>query len=135
MKVLIWFRNDLRLHDHVPLHKALKGGAEVIPVYCFDPRQFGQTAFGFPKTGSFRAQFLIESVADLRRSLQQRGSNLIIRTGLPEAVLPALAAEVQADAIAWHAEVTTEETAVEAAIATQIKATGQIGRASCRERV
>ena len=125
MKVLIWFRNDLRLHDHVPLHQALQAGAEIIPVYCFDPRQFGQTAFGFPKTGSFRAQFLIESVADLQRSLRQRGSNLMIRTGLPEAVLPALAAEVQADAIAWHAEVTAEEIAVEAAIATQIKAAGQ----------
>ncbi|MGD1939713.1 MAG: DASH family cryptochrome [Leptolyngbyaceae cyanobacterium] len=125
MKVLVWFRNDLRLHDHFPLHKALKAGAEVIPVYCFDPRQFGQTAFGFPKTGKFRAQFLIASVADLRRSLQQRGSNLIIRTGLPEDVLPALANEVQADAIYWHEEVTAEELVVERAIATRIKAAGR----------
>ncbi|MEM1308819.1 MAG: DASH family cryptochrome [Cyanobacteria bacterium P01_H01_bin.153] len=125
MKVLIWFRNDLRLHDHEPLQDALNAGAEVIPVYCFDPRQFGETPFGFPKTGSFRAQFLLESVADLRRSLQQRGSDLVIRWGEPETVLPALANEVQADAVYWHEEATAEELAVENALGDTLEATGK----------
>jgi deoxyribodipyrimidine photo-lyase len=57
-RILIWYRNDLRLHDHEPLTYALKQDAIVIPLYCFDDRQFGQTSFGFPKTGAFRSQFL-----------------------------------------------------------------------------
>lgn len=125
MNILVWFRNDLRLHDHEPLQAALKAGATVIPVYCFDPRQFGETAFGFPKTGQFRAQFLLESVADLRRSLQQRGSNLVIRWGEPETVLPSLAETVNAQAVYWHEEATAEELTVEKALANHLEASGK----------
>jgi deoxyribodipyrimidine photo-lyase len=113
MGILIWFRNDLRLHDHEPLHRAMQAGAAIIPVYCFDPRQFDQTAFGFPKTGACRAQFLIESVAALRQSLRQLGSDLIVRQGQPEAILPGLAQEFGCDRVYWHTEVTAEETQVE----------------------
>ena len=41
--VLIWFRNDLRLHDHEPLTQAIKSGQAIAAVYCYDPRQFAQT--------------------------------------------------------------------------------------------
>jgi deoxyribodipyrimidine photo-lyase len=122
MNALIWFRNDLRLHDHEPLQAALKAGYDLVPVYCFDPRQFGQTAFGFPKTGKFRAKFLLESVVDLRRSLQQRGSDLVIRIGQPETVLPTLAKTVQAAAVYWHREVTSEEIRVETALNNTLEA-------------
>jgi deoxyribodipyrimidine photo-lyase len=124
MKVLIWFRNDLRLHDHAPLANALQAGADILPVYCFDPRHFGTTAFGFPKTGAFRAQFLRESVQDLRTAFQQRGSQLIVRWDQPETLIPELAQIWQADAVYWHEEVTSEETAVETEIATKLKAAG-----------
>ena len=64
---IIWFcRNDLRLHDNPCLSRALshKGDKEVLPVFLFDPRQFGTTRRGSPKTGAYRAKFLAESVAD-----------------------------------------------------------------------
>ncbi|MEM9213856.1 MAG: DASH family cryptochrome [Cyanobacteria bacterium P01_F01_bin.150] len=112
-RILIWYRNDLRLHDHEPLVYALKQRAEIIPVYCFDPRQFDNTSFGFPKTGAFRGQFLLESVADLRRSLQFLGSDLIIRQGKPEIVLPGLAKKLDIFAVLFHGEVTSEEVTVE----------------------
>lgn len=124
MRVIVWFRNDLRLHDHEPLQEALRSGHDVIPVYCFDPRQFGQTSFGFPKTGKYRAKFLLESVADLRRSLQQRGSDLVIRRGQPEQILPTLASELQVQKVYWHEEATTEETAIETALTDQLEAAG-----------
>ena len=120
MRILLWFRNDLRLHDHEPLHRALEQTADIIPVYCFDPRQFGQTSFGFPKTGSYRAQFLLESVADLRASLQAKGSDLLIRHGKPEDVIPTLAKSLQVDAVYWHEEVTSEELAVDTALEQQL---------------
>jgi deoxyribodipyrimidine photo-lyase len=112
-KILIWYRNDLRLHDHEPMYTALEEKARVIPFYCFDDRQFATTSFGFPKTGSFRTQFLLESLADLRSSLQKLGSNLIISRGLPEKVIPDLAQELNVDAVYFQKEVTSEEKTVE----------------------
>lgn len=120
MRILLWFRNDLRLHDHEPLHRALEQTAEIIPVYCFDPRQFGHTSFGFPKTGAYRAQFLLESVADLQASLQAKGTDLVVRHGKPEEEIPALAKALQVDAVYWHEEVTSEELAVDAALEKQL---------------
>ncbi|MEL6605985.1 MAG: DASH family cryptochrome [Cyanobacteria bacterium J06614_10] len=113
MRILLWLRNDLRLHDHEPLHRALEHKAEIIPVYCFDPRHFGETSFGFPKTGAYRAQFLLETVADLRASYRALGCDLVIRQGEPEAEIPALAEVLKVDAVYWHEEVTAEEVSVE----------------------
>lgn len=113
-RILIWYRNDLRVHDLLALDQAVQQGATIIPLYCFDDRQFDKTAFGFPKTGNFRAQFLRESVADLRHSLQQLGSNLVIRRGLPEKIIPAIAEQFKVDLVAFSKEVTSEEIQVEA---------------------
>lgn len=123
-RIIIWYRNDLRLHDCEPLHRATDrklAAAQIIPVYCFDPRQFGTTSYGFPKTGAFRAQFLLESVADLRASLRAKGSDLVVRTGLPEVILPALARELGVTAIYFSKEVTAEEVAVETALQSAVK--------------
>jgi deoxyribodipyrimidine photo-lyase len=112
-RILIWYRNDLRLHDHEPLHQALAEQAQIIPVYCWDSRLEGTTSYGFPKTGRFRAKFLAESLLDLRTNLQNVGSDLILRQGKTEDVLPQLAQELEIDRIYYHAEVTSEELAVE----------------------
>ena len=111
-RILLWYRNDLRLHDHQPLTQALKEGASIIPFYCFDDRHFGLTQFGFPKTGAFRAQFLLESIADLRHSWQTRGSDLLIRRGLPEVIIPELVDRLGITDVYYHQEVTAEELAV-----------------------
>lgn len=114
MGILVWFRNDLRLHDHAPLYTAFQEGAALVPAYCFDPRQFGKTSFGFEKTGAFRAQFLRESVIGLRELLRSHGSDLLIRIGQPELILPDLAQALSCDAVYYHSAVTAEEEAVEA---------------------
>ena len=117
-RILIWYRRDLRLHDHKPMYQALQQKAQVIPLYCFDERQFATTSFGFPKTGAFRAQFLLEAVADLRNSLSKLGSNLIVRQGFPETIIPSLAEELDISAVYFHGEVTSEELAVESTLQT-----------------
>ena len=87
--------------------------AHIVPVYCFDPRMYTNTSFGFPKTGFLRGQFLLESVADLRESLRQRKSDLIVLKGYPEVVIPALAKEIKATAVYCQKEVTGEDSGVE----------------------
>jgi deoxyribodipyrimidine photo-lyase len=124
MRILLWFRNDLRLHDHEPLHRALEKQAEIIPLYCFDPRHFGKTSFGFDKTGRYRAQFLCETVADLREGLRSRGSNLVIRQGKPETEILTLARSLSIDAVYWHQEVTSEETDIDQAVESALKDLG-----------
>jgi deoxyribodipyrimidine photo-lyase len=123
--VLVWFRNDLRSHDHEPLYRAVESvvgtNNAIIPLYCFDPRQFSETAFGFAKTGVFRSQFLLESVIALRNNLRSLGSDLVIRMGFPEVVIPEIAQKFQAKTVYYHAEVTSEELAVEKSLCSKLR--------------
>ncbi|MEB3226082.1 MAG: DASH family cryptochrome [Synechococcus sp.] len=112
-KILLWYRRDLRLHDHQPLHQAQQQRAEIFPFYCFDPREFGRTLLDFPKMGAFRGQFLREAVIDLRHNLRGKGSDLIVSQGKPEKLIPDLCVQWEIDAVYWHREVTEEETRVE----------------------
>jgi len=109
-RALLWLRNDLRLHDHEIL--AVDRDC-LLPVYCFDPRRYAQHALDFPKTGPFRAQFLLQTVADLRQSLQARGGDLLVAVGKPEDIIPPLARKIKAEAVFVEHEVTAEEHAVE----------------------
>ncbi|MEM9137918.1 MAG: DASH family cryptochrome, partial [Cyanobacteria bacterium P01_F01_bin.42] len=121
--IIVWFRNDLRLHDHAPLYKAIKSASHIVPLYCLDPRQFETTPFGFPKTGPFRAQFLLESLADLRQSLKDLNSNLVIRSGCPEDIIPELAQSLGVQTVIFNREVTSEEKHVERALVEKLEAT------------
>lgn len=115
-KILVWFRNDLRLHDNEVLNEAIAKSDCVLPVFIFDPRQFEITKYGTQKTGNNRAQFLLESVHALRNALQQIGGNLLIEIGKPEEVLPRLVKEYAIAEVYHHREVAAEETAVSTAV-------------------
>lgn len=111
-KILVWFRNDLRLHDNEMLVEAIAKSDSILPVYFFDPRHFEQTAEGEFKTEDNRFEFLLESVAALRASLIKLGGNLLIITGQPEEHIPALAEQYEIAEVYHHREVATEETSV-----------------------
>ena len=115
-RVLVWFRNDLRVSDNETLSKAIQLGREVVLVYVLDPRQFDTMEIGLPKTGSFRAQFLFEGLQDLKNSLRELGSDLLILQGKPEECLLNLAGKIGIDAIFFSKEVTSEERKVEIAL-------------------
>ncbi|SKB82913.1 DASH family cryptochrome [Daejeonella lutea] len=112
--ILVWFRKDLRIHDNEILTEAVRKGDTVVPVYCFDPRQFETTSFQTQKTGAIRARFLIECVADLQQSLQKLGADLIIRKGKPEDILPELVGKYNVSEVYHHREVASEETRISA---------------------
>ena len=108
-KGVVWFRNDLRIRDNEALHRALEQSDIIYPVYVFDPRQFVLTDLGFTRYGGHRLRFLLESITALRNSLRQKGSDLIIRTGIPEMVLPEIMEMVGAQALFCSKESLTEE--------------------------
>jgi deoxyribodipyrimidine photo-lyase len=100
MTALVWFRRDLRVHDLPALRAALAEHERVVPVFCLDDRLLhGRHASG-PRTA-----FLLESLADLNRSLRERGGGLVIRRGRPEQELVALAEETGATAIHFTCDV------------------------------
>lgn len=107
--VLVWFRRDLRCHDNETLRRAVADADTVVPLYCLSDRLTGEGMFGLDKVGPHRAQFLIESLADLRASLRERDGELYVRSGDPGTVVPEVAKEFDADAVYWQELPGTEE--------------------------
>jgi len=98
---LYWHQRDLRVPDNRGLHAAATAGwgdserdAAVVPVYVFDEAVLSQV--GRPKRA-----FVAESVRALQSAYRERGSDLVVREGPAEDVLPELAAEFGADAVVF----------------------------------
>ncbi len=67
---LVWFRNNLRVSDNIVLQNAINNHKYVIACYCFDPKYYEISKFGFKKTDKYRARFLIETVQVLKANLK-----------------------------------------------------------------
>lgn len=117
---LVWFKTDLRIEDNETLVKAIAQSEKVIPVYCFDDSHFETTVYGFKKTGSFRAQFLLESLEDLDAKLRTLGSGLRIVMGKPEVEIPKLVQEYKAQKVFAKREVAFEEKQTEKKVQTEL---------------
>ncbi len=99
--IIIWYRNDLRVHDHPALTVAAQNAQTIIPVFILD----AQLLTG-ERSSSNRNRFLLECLKDLQQSLQALGSDLVIRSGEPAKVLPILARETKAEAVYYSADYT-----------------------------
>lgn len=87
---IVWFRQDLRLHDQPALYTAAANGA-VIPVYVLDDE-----APGGWRIGGAQRWWLHYSLAALDAALRERGSRLILRKGPAVATLEEIAEEMGA---------------------------------------
>jgi deoxyribodipyrimidine photo-lyase len=87
---LIWFKNDLRLHDNQTLVAAVAACDSILPIYIIDPSWSESTVYGFRKTGAIRMQFIAECIADLKQQLRNTGSDLYVYYGKPEKIIPKL---------------------------------------------
>ena len=115
-KILVWFRNDLRLHDNEMLVEAIAKSDAILPVYFFDPRYFTQTTFETSKTGCNRAQFLRESAQALRTEFQRLGGDLLLLSGKPEELIPSIVEQYEISEVYHHREVGPEETGISALV-------------------
>jgi deoxyribodipyrimidine photo-lyase len=93
-RIIHWFRRDLRVSDNTALAEAARRGEHVVPVLVLEAAL--RTG---PDVGAARLAFLLESAEALRKNLGQLGHRLIVRRGRSEEVIPALAREVQAEAV------------------------------------
>jgi deoxyribodipyrimidine photo-lyase len=91
---VVWFRRDLRLHDHPALAQAVSDGDRIAPLFVLDDNLLAGTA-GSPN----RLWFMRESVAALARGLASRGAPLSVLRGDPAEVVPRFAARVGAQRV------------------------------------
>lgn len=91
MTSVVWFRRDLRLHDHPALTAAQAVGDRIAPLFVIDERLLA---------GRFRSAnrlwFMRGSVSSLADALEARGAPLTIVRGDPSEVVPEFAAAVGA---------------------------------------
>ena len=50
MNNLVWITTNLRVDDNLSLVESCNNSGKTIAVYCFDPRHYAETKYGFKKT-------------------------------------------------------------------------------------
>ncbi|XZG70961.1 cryptochrome/photolyase family protein [Chitinibacteraceae bacterium HSL-7] len=117
--VLVWLRRDLRLTDHAALYHALRSGSPVQLVFVFDTPILA----ALPRKDR-RVEFIWRSLIELKRSLRERGADLIVRHGDARDEIPALAAELNAHAVYTNHDYEPEATARDMAVAGKLTKAG-----------
>jgi len=95
---LVWFKRDLRLHDHAPLAAAARRGP-VVALFVFEP--------SIVTAADFDAQhfaFTVQCLLELRDRLRRRGGELLVRVGECPAVIEQVAQEIGAASVWAHEE-------------------------------
>ena len=114
MRILHWFRKDLRLDDNTALSEAAHDG-DVIPFYTSEPALLGR-----PDMAATRVRFALDALAALDAAIRAHGSALALAHGDAAATVVAAARAAQADAVYWNDEyepsLRVRDDAVEAAL-------------------
>lgn len=97
---LFWFRRDLRAVDNAGLYQALTSAKRVYCVFVFD-REILES---LPSKCDRRVEFIWESVAELKHSLQALGGDLIIRHAFADTAIPELAQQLKVDCVFTNAD-------------------------------
>ncbi|HET9519362.1 MAG TPA: deoxyribodipyrimidine photo-lyase [Actinoplanes sp.] len=94
---IVLLSRDLRVHDQPALAAACAAAEHVVPLFVLDPTLL--------RSSPNRSRFLHQALVDLRRSLQSKGGDLVVRQGDPVAETIKLARQVDADGIALTADI------------------------------
>jgi deoxyribodipyrimidine photo-lyase len=81
---IVWFKRDLRLHDHAAIYHAARNGP-VLCIYVVEPSLWAQA-----DSANQHYQFLLESLRELNAELNRLGGILHVITGEVPAVLARL---------------------------------------------
>ena len=95
---MVWFKRDLRLHDHAALAQAAAHGP-VLCLYVLEPSLWAQ-----PDAAAQHLAFVRESLRDLHRALKAHGGQLHLRVGEVTDVLAELHAQHPFEALHAHEE-------------------------------
>ena len=100
MRILHWFRKDLRLDDNTALSEAARdSGGDVVPFYMSEPAVLGR-----PDMAAARVRFVLDSLAALSADIAAAGSHLGLGHGEAAAGVLRAARAVGAGAVYWNDE-------------------------------
>jgi deoxyribodipyrimidine photo-lyase len=95
---IVWFKRDLRVHDHAPLYQAARRGP-VLPLYIVEP-----AVIGAPDFSAVHWTYIHAALVELRAALARLGQPLVVRFGDAVGVLDRLSRAWEVDAIWAHEE-------------------------------
>ncbi|MEZ0372152.1 MAG: FAD-binding domain-containing protein, partial [Candidatus Sericytochromatia bacterium] len=98
-----WIKRDLRLLDNPALNQALQLCDRVLPVFVLEPDWLRAE-----DSSSFHVHAVLQALADLRESLQARGSTLVLLQGRISEVLSFLQQQHPFAALFSHQETGTD---------------------------
>lgn len=125
-KALVWFRRDLRDHDHAALAAALATARQVHCAFVFDT----DILAALPSRRDRRVHFIRESLVELAAALQCRGGSLLVRHGRAVDEIPALACELGVSAVFANRDYEPAAKQRDAAVAERLARNGIAFRAS-----
>ena len=96
---VVWFKRDLRIHDHRPLADAVKSGRTLICLYVVEPELWAR-----PEYSARQYAFLAECLDSLDAALKAKGGSLTVRVGSVTGVLDDLHEREPIAAIRAHEE-------------------------------
>ncbi len=95
---LVWFKRDLRVHDHIPLVQAANAG-DCVGLYVYEPELIEAHDHD-----AAHLTFVNESLLELRTQLEKFGCRLLLRVGTMPEVLDQLHADLGFESIWAHEE-------------------------------
>ena len=95
---IFWHRRDLRIEDNIGLFQASQNAKEIIGVYVLDPNLLDINR----NTSEAKNWFLGESLLELQKNWERRGSRLLILNGDPIKLISKLADLIKAECIYWN---------------------------------
>ena len=96
--IVVWFKRDLRIRDHLPLLEAARSGA-CLPLFVVEPDYWRQ-----PDSDRCHYDFCIASLVELDQQLRRLGGRLVVRVGTVVEVLEQLTREFRVRRVLSHEE-------------------------------
>jgi deoxyribodipyrimidine photo-lyase len=96
---IVWFKRDLRIHDHAPLSMAAAYDVPTLPLYIVEP-QYWQQKFASRR----HWHFIYDCLQELRADCAKLGQPLVVRTGAVCDALDELSAHYDIKGIYAHEE-------------------------------
>lgn len=119
-RAIYWFRNDLRIDDNEGLSRAIEAHDSIYPVYVLDECLLHEPFMGVNRLGVHRLRFVLESLNDLKSSLQALGSDLFFFVGDPTKVLKKYYQDWGCSALYAQQGIAFEETQLEQKLSEQL---------------
>ena len=97
---LVWFRRDLRLHDHAALSASVRENDKTHLVFVFDENILAPLRQKSRQDD--RVHFICQSLLEMQEQLQKHGCSIILRRGCPREIIPNLVEKLNVDTLYFN---------------------------------